>query len=151
RCREDILRRLSDRLHELGASVPAGRRFGTPHRPRTARTSGRASSRHRGRGAGLLLSHSRRLIVAAIVVIGLALLPKAGLAHAQLVQSDPAPNARLQGLPSAVTLIFTEPVTPAGAGIRVFSPSGRQIAGRTSASGSVLSAALVSSELGTYV
>ena len=81
----------------------------------------------------------------------MALLPETGLAHAQLVQSDPAPNARLQGLPAAVTLIFTEPVTPAGAGIRVFSPSGRQIAGRTSASGSVLSAALVSSELGTYV
>jgi len=73
------------------------------------------------------------------------------LAHAQLVQSDPAPNARLQTLPPAVTLIFTEPVTPAGAGIRVFSPSGRQVAGATSAKGSVLSAPLVSDELGTYI
>ncbi len=50
-----------------------------------------------------------------------------------------------------MTLIFTEPVTPAGAGIRVFSPSGRQVAGATSARGSVLSAALVSRELGTYI
>ncbi len=50
-----------------------------------------------------------------------------------------------------MTLIFTEPVTPAGAGIRVFSPSGRQVAGATSAKGSVLSAAVVSGELGTYI
>jgi copper transport protein len=50
-----------------------------------------------------------------------------------------------------VTLIFTEPVTPAGPGIRVFSPSGRQVAGPTATSGSVLSAKLASSELGTYV
>jgi len=73
------------------------------------------------------------------------------LAHAQLVQSDPAPNAQLQSLPPAVTLIFTEPVTPAGMGIRVFSPSGRQVAGPTVVKGTVLSAALGSTELGTYV
>jgi len=79
------------------------------------------------------------------------LFPQAALAHAQLVQSDPAPNARLPTLPPAVTLIFTEPVTAAGAGIRVFSPSGRQIAGPPSAKGSVLSAQLNSTELGTYI
>jgi len=50
-----------------------------------------------------------------------------------------------------VTLIFTEPVTPAGIGIRVFSPSGRQVAGPTLVRGTVLSAALDSTELGTYV
>ncbi len=50
-----------------------------------------------------------------------------------------------------MTLIFTEPVTPAGMGIRVFSPSGRQVAGPTVVKGTVLSAALSSSELGTYV
>ncbi len=50
-----------------------------------------------------------------------------------------------------MTLIFTEPVTPAGAGVRVFSPSGRQVAGATSAKGSVLSAAVASEELGTYI
>ena len=54
-------------------------------------------------------------------------------------------------MPPAVTLIFSEPVTPAGAGIRVFSPSGRQVAGPTSAKGSVLSAQLASTELGTYI
>lgn len=50
-----------------------------------------------------------------------------------------------------MTLIFTEPVTPAGAGIRVFSPSGRQVASPTAAKGSVLSAPLNSIELGTYI
>jgi len=54
-------------------------------------------------------------------------------------------------VPAAVTLLFTEPVTPAGPGIRVFSPSGRQVAGQTSVRGAVLSAALSSAETGTYV
>jgi copper transport protein len=67
------------------------------------------------------------------------------------VQSDPAPNALLQSVPTVVTLIFTEAVTPAGAGIRVFSPGGRQVARPTVTNGAVLSAALDSTELGTYV
>ena len=50
-----------------------------------------------------------------------------------------------------MTLLFTEPVTPAGAGIRVYSPSGRQVAGPTTARGSALAAVVSSSELGTYV
>jgi copper transport protein len=80
-----------------------------------------------------------------------ALLPQAVFAHAQLLQSDPAPDSVLQSVPSEVTLIFTEPVTPAGAGIKVFAPSGSQVAGQAVANGSVLSAALRSSENGTYV
>ena len=50
-----------------------------------------------------------------------------------------------------MTLLFTEPVTPAGAGIRVYSPSGRQVAGPTISRGAVLAATVTSSELGTYV
>jgi copper transport protein len=50
-----------------------------------------------------------------------------------------------------VTLIFTEPATPAGQGIKVFSPAGRQVAGPAHSSGSVLSAAIDSSEVGTFV
>jgi putative copper export protein len=50
-----------------------------------------------------------------------------------------------------VTLIFTEPVTPAGAGIKVFSPSGHQIAGAAISKGSVLSAPISSGETGTFV
>jgi len=67
------------------------------------------------------------------------------------VQSDPAPNARLQALPAAVTLIFTEPVSAAGVGIRVYSPSGRQVAGAAAVRASVMSALLTSAEQGTFV
>ncbi len=80
-----------------------------------------------------------------------ALLPQAASAHAQLVQSDPAPNAVLAAPPATVSLIFTEQVTPAGAGIKVFSPSGKQVAGRVAVRGSVLSSSIGSTEDGTYV
>ena len=73
------------------------------------------------------------------------------LAHAQLVQSDPVPKAVLQSMPAAVTLLFTEPVTPAGPGIRVFSPSGRQVAGPIEVRGAALIAPVRSTETGTFV
>jgi copper transport protein len=57
----------------------------------------------------------------------------------------------VQSVPVSVTLIFTEPVAPVGAGIKVFSPAGHQVAGPARARGSVLSAALDSTEAGTYV
>jgi copper transport protein len=50
-----------------------------------------------------------------------------------------------------VTLVFSEPVTPAGAGIKVYSPSGAQAVGRVVSKGAVLEASLDASELGTYV
>jgi copper transport protein len=54
-------------------------------------------------------------------------------------------------MPTTITLIFNEPVTPAGTGIKVFSPAGGQVAAPVVARGPVLSAALRSSESGTYV
>jgi copper transport protein len=57
----------------------------------------------------------------------------------------------LQSVPTTVTLIFTEPVTPVGAGIKVFSPTGHEVAGPARARGSVLSAMVDSTEAGTYV
>jgi len=73
-------------------------------------------------------------------------------AHAQLLQSDPIAGAVVPRLPSAVTLVFSEPVTPAGFGIHVYSPSGQEVAGQAVQHGSVLSAPLSgSSEAGTYV
>jgi copper transport protein len=54
-------------------------------------------------------------------------------------------------VPAAITLIFNEPVTPAGAGIKVFNPTGNQVAEPAAARGSVLSAVIRSSESGTYV
>jgi copper transport protein len=57
----------------------------------------------------------------------------------------------LQTAPSAITLIFSEPVTPAGAGIKVFSPDGNQVAMPAVVRGPVISAPLTASEPGTYV
>jgi copper transport protein len=79
------------------------------------------------------------------------LLPQVASAHAQLVQSGPPPDAILAALPPGVELVFSEPVSPAGAGIKVFSPSGRQIAGPVSTRGALLYAPMSSAETGTFV
>jgi len=78
-------------------------------------------------------------------------MPHVASAHAQLLQSDPAADSSLDSAPTSITLIFSEAVTPAGAGIRVFDPSGRQVAGAVSTRGSVLTAPIVSGGTGTYV
>ena len=67
------------------------------------------------------------------------------------MQSDPGPDAHLQSVPATVTLLFTEPVTPAGPGIRVYAPSGRQVAGAFNVHGAALAAPISSAETGTYV
>ncbi len=87
----------------------------------------------------------------AAVAAACALLPQAASAHALLVGSDPAAGSTLPSPPAAVTLVFSEPVSPAGAGIQVFAPGGRQVAGRPVSRGSVLVAPLRSGERGTYV
>jgi copper transport protein len=92
-----------------------------------------------------------RRLSAAGVAIAVALIPQAVFAHAVLLQSDPAPDSRLETAPANITLIFSEPVTPAGAGIKVYSPGGLQVAGPAVSSGSVLSATINSSQAGTYV
>jgi copper transport protein len=79
------------------------------------------------------------------------LVPVAVSAHAVLLGSDPIPGAVLDAPPAQVTLIFSEPVTPAGAGIKVFSPSGAQVAGGVVREGATLRAAVQASEQGTYV
>jgi copper transport protein len=53
--------------------------------------------------------------------------------------------------PAAISLTFTEAVIPAGNGIKVFSPAGRQVAGPAHAAGHILTAPMSSSETGTYV
>ena len=81
----------------------------------------------------------------------MALVPQPASAHARLLQSDPTPGAVLSTAPSAVTLVFNEPVTPAGVGVSVYSPSGRQVAHATAARGAVLSAPIDAEGAGTYV
>jgi copper transport protein len=92
----------------------------------------------------------RRLLVVG-VALALALYPVSAAAHALLLFSDPAPDAVLQRPPMTITLTFTEPVTPAGNGIKVFSPSGHQVAAPARPVGRTLTAPLMSAESGTYV
>jgi copper transport protein len=54
-------------------------------------------------------------------------------------------------MPPGVELIFSEPVSPAGAGIKVFSPSGRQIASPAISRGPLLYDTMSSTETGTFV
>jgi len=72
-------------------------------------------------------------------------------AHALLLESDPAAGGVVETAPSRVTLVFSEPVTPAGAGIKVFAPSGAQVAGGVVRDGAALRAPVQASEQGTYV
>ena len=50
-----------------------------------------------------------------------------------------------------MSLTFSEGVIPAGKGIKVFSPSGHQVAGQARVEGYVLTAPISSTETGTYV
>jgi copper transport protein len=92
----------------------------------------------------------RRLLVVG-VALALALYPLSAAAHALLLVTDPAADAVLQRPPLAITLTFSEPVTPAGNGIKVFSPSGRQVAAPARTTGPALSALVTSGESGTYI
>jgi copper transport protein len=92
----------------------------------------------------------RRLLVIGLVLV-LALYPVSAAAHALLLITDPAADAVLQRPPFAITLTFTEPVTPAGNGINVFSPSGRQVAAQARPTGPTLIAPVTAAESGTYV
>jgi copper transport protein len=94
----------------------------------------------------------RRLLVVGLALV-LALAPRAAWAHAVLFGSDPFPDAVLVAPPAAVSLTFSESVIPAGKGIKVFSPSGRQVAGAARIDGHVLSAPIssIATETGTYV
>ncbi|MEA2635666.1 MAG: copper transport protein [Chloroflexota bacterium] len=92
----------------------------------------------------------RRLLVVGLALV-LALYPVSALAHALLLFSDPVAAAILQRPPTAITLTFTEPVTPAGKGIEVFSPSGRPVASPARPAGRTLMAQVAAAESGTYV
>ncbi|HEY3194332.1 MAG TPA: copper resistance protein CopC, partial [Candidatus Dormibacteraeota bacterium] len=52
-------------------------------------------------------------MAAAAVALALAVLPRSASAHAELLQSTPGPGAVLDSAPAEVTLVFSEPVTPA--------------------------------------
>jgi copper transport protein len=57
----------------------------------------------------------------------------------------------MAALPQGVELVFSEPVSPVAGGIKVFSPSGRQIAGPATSRRNLLYAPMSSAETGTFV
>ena len=57
----------------------------------------------------------------------------------------------MASMPPGVELIFSEPVSPAGAGIKVYSPSGQQIASPAISRGRLLYDTMSSTETGTFV
>jgi copper transport protein len=88
---------------------------------------------------------------AALVLLAVA---AAAEAHAFLLSTSPADGSILTAPPTQVRLQFSEPVTPFGRGINVYSASGLKVAGIARASGRDLAAALdlpATPEAGTYV
>ena len=92
----------------------------------------------------------RRLLVVGLALT-VALAPRVAWAHAVLFGSDPSPDAVLSAAPASVSLTFSEAVTPAGKGIKVYSPSGHQVAGTVRVVGHAMTAPIDSTETGTYV
>src|SRR5690349_12138619 len=145
----DGLWRLPAGLYELGAPLPDRGRAGASNRGH-APNGGTGTARSR-RGASLLLSLGRRLLVVGLALV-LTLAPRVAWAHAVLFGSDPSPDAVLGAPPTAVSLMFSESVIPAGKdAIKVFSPTGRQIARPARVVGQTLTAPISATEAGTYV
>jgi copper transport protein len=123
--------------------VPSGRRVGDTDRPRAA------PRRRSGAAARALVL--KRACLGAAAGAALALLPISASAHAQLVSSNPAPGAVLDHPPTAVELVFSEPVTAAGRGISVYGPDGRLASsGSARADSRHLSVQLAAGAEGTY-
>ncbi len=79
------------------------------------------------------------------------LLPHPALAHAAVVALDPPRGSVQPQPPTVVRITFSEPVTPFGRGIDVYSPSGRLVSGTAVASGSELVDGLNELGPGTYL
>ena len=69
------------------------------------------------------------VLVAAIVVAGLAVPPSAAWAHAALEKSEPAAGARLERSPEEVLLTFAEDPDPRLSLVRIVDQSGRAVPG----------------------
>jgi copper transport protein len=71
----------------------------------------------------------RSLAAIAVAAVTLTLLAPAAAAHASLVSTSPAQDAVVAVAPSEVVLTFSETVSGGGSALRVFDPSGTQLAG----------------------
>jgi copper transport protein len=70
----------------------------------------------------------RVLVVAALAVVFVVLLAAPAFAHPTRHTPTPAPGAVLTSTPNAITLTFSEPVTVALGGVRLYDQSGYRIA-----------------------
>jgi copper transport protein len=68
------------------------------------------------------------LVVATLAAVLVVMLASPAFAHATLETTNPAPGAVLTGTPNAITLQFSEPVTVALGGIRLYDHNGDRIA-----------------------
>jgi copper transport protein len=84
------------------------------------------SSTSRG-GARVGLFARRAAVVLALGAVVCTLVASPASAHADLLESDPAPGAVLDSPPKTVTLSFTEPVDPRLGRARVFDADGKVI------------------------
>jgi len=95
---------------------------------------------------------ARGLLVAAIASMLVVLLAAPASAHAELVQSDPAPGAVLAQAPEQVTLTFTERVDVNSGAVRVFDSDAQRVdQGGVEASGRTVTLPLPELGNGAYV
>ena len=111
----------------------------------------RGPSHRRGDDTGnVLVRRTAGVLVGAVVLLLLAAAP-AG-AHAELVQSDPAPGAVLARPPEQVKLTFTEDVDVTGGAIRVFDADAERVdSGGVESTGRTVTLPLPSLDDGSYV
>jgi copper transport protein len=96
----------------------------------------------RRRGAGLAVA----------IAAAAGLVPMSALAHASLIAAEPSSGSILQAAPTEISLRFSEPVTPVGAGIVALSPAGRPVAsGAARAGGRRLTLPIRPGGTGTYL
>ncbi len=94
----------------------------------------------------------RLLVVVGLACFVVALLAGPASAHAELVQSTPAPGAVLDAAPQEIKLNFTESVDAQGGAIRVFDADGERVDdGGAEASGSTVTMPMPEVGDGSYV
>lgn len=98
--------------------------------------------------------HLRRLAIPATVALVTVLAAAPALAHAELVSTLPAADARLEVAPEAVVLTFDDELSPSGSGFVVADDDGQVVGGGeldlTVADRNVISGPVTITEPGTY-
>ncbi len=81
-----------------------------------------------GDSQGMIMSFSAKNIVAALSLLGSALLSQQALAHAHLTSAEPAQQSEVSVSPDHLTLHFSEDLEAAFTGITLSQADGKQVA-----------------------